>query len=97
MAKLSKPQVKAHGEACALLEKDRLTLDEREFVIRNWQESATHINSAAGAFFTPLDLAFDFAIEVNCDPPWSVIDLCAGIGCLSYAVSRGVASSAGDG
>lgn len=86
MAKLSKPQIKAHKEACELLKKDALSLDEREFIINNWQESATHLNSDAGAFFTPLELAWTFAVEVNCGPPWSVIDLCAGIGCLSYAI-----------
>lgn len=86
MAKLSKSQIKAHQEACALLDKDVLTFEEREFVLNNWQESATHINSAAGAFFTPLEMAWTFAVEVSTDPPWSVIDLCAGIGCLSFAV-----------
>lgn len=85
MAKLTKPQIKAHQQACTYLSKKVLSYEEREFVINNWQESASHINSAAGAFFTPLEMAWTFAVEVNCDPPWSVIDLCAGIGCLSFA------------
>ena len=83
MAKLTKAQAKAHQQACNLLEKDVLTEDDKFFVLENWQESATHINSSAGAFFTPFDLARDFAIETF---PGRVIDLCAGIGMLSFAV-----------
>lgn len=83
MAKLSKAEAKAHQQACDLLRKDVLTPDEREFVMANWQESANHVNSAAGAFFTPYPLAMDFAFDVG-GP--RVIDLCAGIGTLSRAV-----------
>lgn len=88
MAKLTKPQIKAHQQACELLKRDVLTLDEREFVVDNWQESANHINSAAGAFFTPLGLAGDFSIEVSggAAERARIIDLCAGIGTLAYAV-----------
>lgn len=86
MSRLSKAKIKLHQEACVLLEKDVLSMDEREFVINNWQESALHINSAAGAFFTPLDLAFDFALEIgDCR---KIIDLCAGIGSLAFAASH---------
>ncbi|UKK94968.1 methyltransferase [Brucella pseudogrignonensis] len=53
------------------------------FVLANWQESASHVNSAAGAFFTPFDLAMDFAIETYAG---RIIDLCAGVGMLSFAV-----------
>lgn len=83
MAKLTKAQAKAHAAAIALLEKDVLTEDDKEFVFRNWNESANHVNGAAGAFFTPYDMAFDFAYDVG---GARVIDLCAGIGMLSYAV-----------
>jgi predicted RNA methylase len=79
MARLSKAQIKAHEAAVALLAKERLTDDEREFVLDNWQESANHVNSAAGAFFTPSGLASDLAIYSY---GTKVIDLCAGIGCL---------------
>lgn len=85
MAKLTKAQSKAHNQACELLAKDILTEDDKEFVFRNWNESANHINGSAGAFFTPHDLAFDFAFDVA-GP--RIIDLCAGIGMLSYAVQR---------
>ncbi|GJD55214.1 methyltransferase [Methylobacterium dankookense] len=82
MAKLTKVQAKAHTEAEKILTKDRLSDDEREFVIEHWQESARHINSIAGAFFTPWGLACDFAVEVG---PGRIIDLCAGMGTLSLA------------
>jgi predicted RNA methylase len=84
MSKLTKPQIKAHEEACELLKKDRLTEDDRWFVLENWQESARHVNSAAGAFFTPPMLARDFAIEVP--ERGRVVDLCAGIGGLAFQV-----------
>lgn len=84
MSKLTKARAKAHQEACAILAKDRLSEDERWFVLENWQESATHINSVAGAFFTPPMLARDFAIEVG--DLGSVIDLCAGMGTLAFMV-----------
>ena len=85
MSRLSKVQIKAHQEACRLLEKDELSFDEREFVIDNWQESANHVNSAAGAFFTPLDLAHHLALEIgDCR---RIVDLCAGIGALAHAAT----------
>ena len=81
MAKLTKLQAKMHQQACALLEKDILTEDDKWFVLEHWQESANHVNTIAGAFFTPPGLANDFAIEV-CGH--RIIDLCAGIGALSF-------------
>lgn len=86
MAKLTKAQAKAHSQACDLLEKDALTFEDKIFVLENWQESAKHINTIAGAFFTPWSLARDFSLEVYGD---RIIDLCAGIGALSlFAHSR---------
>jgi len=79
--KLTKAQIKQHKAALEVLAKPELTFDDKWFVLENWQESANHINSAAGAFFTPIGLARDFAIEVVGSP---IIDLCAGIGCLSF-------------
>jgi methylase of polypeptide subunit release factors len=84
MSKLTKAQAKAHQQACDLLHKDVLSEDEKLFVLNNWQESAKHINTIAGAFFTPIGLARDLSIEVNGD---SVIDLCAGIGALAFFCS----------
>lgn len=81
MSKLTKAQAKAHQEACEILRKDVLNFDEKWFVLENWQESATHVNTVAGAFFTPPELARSFCIEVR---GHRVIDLCAGIGTLSF-------------
>lgn len=80
MAKLTKAQAKAHQQACDLLAKDVLSEDDKLFVLENWQESANHVNSAAGAFFTPYSLALDLAFDVG---EGRIIDLCAGIGTLS--------------
>lgn len=90
MAKLTKVQIKAHNEALALVDCGRpLHDDEKEFILDNWQESATHVNSAAGAFFTPRGLASDFSIEVvgSSTELGPCIDLCAGIGSLAYHVA----------
>lgn len=84
MAKLTKQQAKAHREAEAILTKDRLSEDEREYVFRHWHEGARHMNGAAGAHFTPFELANDFAID---GAGRRVIDLCAGIGVLSYFIA----------
>ena len=81
MAKLTCDQAKRHDAALALLAKDRLTDDEREQVFRDFHPGAEHMTGPAGAFFTPFDLAGDFALETNgCR---RVLDLCAGIGVLS--------------
>lgn len=85
MAKLTKAQRKAHAEAEAILTKDRLSDDEREFVFQNWHEGASFMNGSAGAFFTPFDLASDFSLDAGSG---RIIDLCAGIGILSYFVSQ---------
>ena len=82
MAKLTKAQRKAHAEAEKLLTKDRLGDDEKQFVFENWHEGAEFINGASSAFFTPYDLAADFAIDGQ--SKGRIIDLCAGIGVLSY-------------
>ncbi|WP_165420444.1 hypothetical protein [Edaphobacter modestus] len=45
MSRLSKQLTALHAQACALLQKDVLTFDERVFVLDHWQEGANHINS----------------------------------------------------
>ncbi len=87
MAKLTKAQAKAHAQACDLLTKPVLSEDDKDFVLQNWNEGANHVNGAAGAFFTPYDMAFDFTIDAIGQGGYSgrIIDLCAGIGMLSYA------------
>lgn len=82
MAKLTKQQSKAHRTACELLKKATLTLDEKIFVLENWHEGGEHDQGRAGAFFTPIDYANDFKLDVH-GP--KVLDLCAGIGSLAFA------------
>ena len=85
MSKLSKAQAKQHREALALVAESktrRLTVDERWQIIDSFHEGANHMNGAAGAFFTPHGLARDFSIEVP--SRGRIIDLCAGIGALSF-------------
>lgn len=85
MAKLTKQETKKHLEAEAILSKDVLTEDEKEFVLEHWQEGANHVNGAAGAFFTPLSMAYDVVLNLGFRASGRVIDLCAGIGTLAYA------------
>ncbi|QMV28967.1 hypothetical protein AP1_0260 [Aeromonas phage AP1] len=83
MAKISKQALKLHNKAMDLVHSDKvLSWDERRFILENYQEGATQMNGLAGAFFTPAMLARDAMIEVN--PDRSVLDLCAGIGGLSF-------------
>jgi predicted RNA methylase len=85
MAKISKEAAKRHKQALDLVHSDkRLTLDDRYFILENFNESASHMNGLAGAFFTPEGLARDLSIEV-CGGIGSMIDLCAGIGGLAFA------------
>ena len=80
--KLSKAQRHIHEQCEVILQKDILTYQEKEFIIENWNEGANNNNAAAGAFFTPYDLAWDFTLETWDDT--KIIDLCAGIGALSF-------------
>jgi len=89
MAKLSKVEARNHSKALEFLQQDILSDDEKEFVFNHYHEAANHVNGSAGAFFTPLDLAWDAALELESvreNHERRVIDLCAGIGVLSYCV-----------
>lgn len=87
MSKLTKPQILAHEKALELVARGNLSHDETLFIFENYQESANHINSKSGAFFTPFGLAQDFSLHVPYMYHHSIriLDLCAGIGVLSYA------------
>lgn len=87
MAKISKDAAKRHNQALDLVRSDkRLTEEDRFFILENFHEGATNMNGLAGAFFTPEGLARDFSIEVY--GAESIIDLCAGIGRLSFACGQ---------
>jgi hypothetical protein len=80
--KISKPLLNLHLQAKEMLEQDALSITEREFVLNNYHEGAEHMNGMTGAFFTPEGLARDFTLEIS---GRHIVDLCAGIGRLSYA------------
>lgn len=87
MGKVSKADRKRHDEAMELVELDRkLTYDEKIFVLENYQESIGNYIQGTGSFFTPLKLSQEFSIYVNATK--SVVDICAGIGHLSWGIVR---------
>ena len=84
MAKLSKAEIKKHNQILDLIHSDKpLSFDEKWDILENYNEGAEHVNSLAGAFFTPVLYSRDFSLEVFGD---TVIDLCAGLGSLSFFV-----------
>ncbi len=85
--KLSKQQIKLHEEAMEYVNsEEKLNHGEKKFIIDNFQESYKNVNSKFGAFFTPYDIARDLSVEIP--ESGSIIDLCAGIGILSYAAKN---------
>ncbi|EPG4504570.1 methyltransferase, partial [Citrobacter freundii] len=63
-----------------LVHSDRqLTEDDKEFIFNNYRGDGI---GATGAFFTPEMLAWDFMLDAGCSD--DCIELCAGIGRLSY-------------
>ncbi|MGF7040763.1 hypothetical protein [Mucilaginibacter lappiensis] len=54
MSKLSKAEIKEHNIAVEHRQKDNLTFGEKLLGYEKWNESATSLNSEAGAFFTPV-------------------------------------------
>lgn len=85
MAKLTKAETKRHNQIQDLINSDKaLTYEEKIFILENFHEGAYTNNSELGAFFTPMGLARDFTIDA-CESG-SVVDLCAGIGMLSFSM-----------
>jgi len=84
MAKISREASKMHDQAVALIENGRQLLhSEKLFVLEHWNPQASHNVGKTGTFFTPIDLACDFAAEVV--GVGILVDACAGIGTLSFA------------
>jgi len=42
MAKLTKKEAKNQAEACKLLVRESLSLDEKHFILEHWREDARH-------------------------------------------------------
>jgi hypothetical protein len=51
MKKLSKNEIKEQNIAVELLQKNKLTFEEKVIVYEKWNDGATSVNSEAGAFF----------------------------------------------
>jgi hypothetical protein len=78
---------KAHARALRLVNKyyagERLSDEEEEMIVNGYREDASFVTSLSGAFFTPPELARDFRLMIPHGA--RVLDLCAGIGTLSWA------------
>lgn len=84
MARISRDALRRHDAACALLALERpLHGEEINQIIDDWHEGAAHANARMGAHFTPYGLGVSLAVEA--ETKGRVLDLCAGIGTLSYA------------
>ena len=96
MSRLTKPEVKRHKQALKYINElpsitDLDTKEEYElYVLQNFDPgyTAAHLVVNAGIFFTPVELAKDFRVEAQGHR--SIIDLCAGIGHLSYWIQEWV-------
>lgn len=96
MAKLTKQEIKSHDEACRVLEKDILSEEDKEFVLDNWLPYAEHNVASTATFFTPKDFAREAANFISFNIPhnkqkFRLLDLCAGIGVLSFMVKEQMA------
>lgn len=86
MAKLTKKQLKLHTQALEILSKQQdLKFDEVDFVLDNWQPSASDVTEGQ-AFFTPEHTAYGLAMNTYHDG--HIVDMCAGIGRLCWEILR---------
>lgn len=91
MSKLTKQQIKSHDTAIRLLNQDRISDEDKLYIFQNFRADANHITSKSGAFFTPFGLARDLSLHIpyQREKTVRIIDLCAGIGVLSYTACAG--------
>lgn len=87
MGRLSKQEWDMHERALNLVRSDaNLTFDQKLDIIKYFRPSATNNVSKGGAFFTPYELA-ELMHEYT-PPRGHIVDICAGIGILSLAISE---------
>jgi hypothetical protein len=90
--KLTKQQAKAHAAAMALIDGGAaLSLDQIEQCYRDFHEGATSDQTSAGAYFTPVDMAYDLRMEMP--QRGTFVDLCAGTGRLAFFAGGQAATS----
>ncbi len=85
MGKISKEDMKRHSKAMEIIEQDVLSYDDKIYVLENYHEGATNMNNLVSAHFTPMSLAR--SVE-QCTRNYNFVDLCAGIGILSWCQER---------
>jgi predicted RNA methylase len=86
MARLSKNVLKLQQKINDILEQDILSRQDKLFVYEHFNEAVLVEVNRCAAFFTPLDLAWEVALEVvDHETPQRVLDLCAGIGMLAFS------------
>jgi len=85
MARISKQKMKLYNEAEEILTQDALSETEKDFVFANWLPEIEFDVGGDGVFFTPEEIAHELAVMVG-DCPCQILDLCAGIGRLSYTI-----------
>ena len=85
MAKLSKREISLQKEILEMIDRDEpLEQHERDFIYAHFDEAYYGHVSQSGAFFTPVEMAKEFHLDVPGGRGSRVVDLCAGIGMLSY-------------
>jgi predicted RNA methylase len=81
--KLSKAEQKLQREVKALLDSDKtLTFEELEYIYENFNPGSISDVTVHSAYFTPLDMAYDFALFAG--RHGVCVDMCAGIGILTF-------------
>lgn len=83
--KLSKAEIKLQKEVKAILEQEDLSFEDQEYIYENFNAGAISDVTTHSAYFTPLDLAYDFALFAG--RSGVCVDMCAGIGVLSFCAS----------
>lgn len=73
--------MKRHSKAMEIIEQDELSFDDKVYVFENYHEGATQMNNLVSAHFTPKSIAL--SVE-QCARHENFVDLCAGIGILSW-------------
>ncbi len=84
MGKISKEILKKHNKALEILNKENLDFYDIEYVFQHYHEGAGKMNNLISAHFTPYEIAHSIAHHVST----AFVDICAGIGMLSYAIKR---------
>jgi predicted RNA methylase len=81
--KLTKPEIKLQKEVKEVLIKEVLTFEDKEFIYENFHPGTVADITSDSAYFTPLDMAYDFGLFAG---RYGVcVDMCAGIGGLTFA------------